>query len=545
MRCPLSSRQAVLCLVFVLAVLPAGADEVVPNPLRERIQARLAQPDLRSSPALAEAVATFYTRRDYDPAWIGRAGLNEDGKLIVEILRDSWNHGLNPADYDLKAIDDRLGGGEIDALAAIEVLMTGAVLRYCFDVRSGRASPRDADPEWFVEADGIDHLAALEESLAEGNLAEVLGGLVPPDSRYARLQTALARYRAIADSGGWPRLEEGPALEPDLRHPTVVSLRQRLGATGDLDNPGSSDPYDAALEAAVVRFQARHGLDTDGVVGPKTRAALNVDVNERIQQIVLNMERWRWMPRHEYSRYIVVNMAGFELRVIEGDAEVRRMRVVIGRPYRRTPAFTEAMTYVDINPYWNVPPSLAVRDILPKVLEDPQYLQKQGIRVFSDWTENAQKLDRSAIDWAEVGGRGFPYKLRQDPGPHNALGRIKFMFPNRFNIYLHDTPHREHFPLSVRAFSSGCIRLEEPLDLAAYVLGDLGWTPEQIRQAVDSGSRRVISLPHPIPVYLVYWTAWVETDGTIHFRDDVYGRDKLLRTALTTGVPGGIRTGAV
>lgn len=300
---------------------------------------------------------------------------------------------------------------------------------------------------------------------------------------------------SIAEAGGWPSLEGAPALELDRRHPAVVVLRQRLKVTGDLEADVSSDLFDEEAEVAVVRFQQRHGLDTDGVVGPKTLAALNVDVNERIEQIVLNMERWRWMPRHEYSRYILVNMAGFELRVIEGESEVRRMRVVIGRPYRRTPAFSELMTYVDINPYSNVPPSLSVRDILPK--------------------------------------------LREDPGPLNALGRIKFMFPNRFNIYLHDTPHREHFSRSVRAFSSGCIRLEEPLDLALYVLDDLGWTSERIRQAVNSGSRQVISLPRPLPVYLVYWTTWVEADGTVHFRDDVYGRDRLLRTALTTEIRGG------
>ncbi len=321
-------------------------------------------------------------------------------------------------------------------------------------------------------------------------------------------------------------------------------LRKRLWTSGDLESPRQDDLFDEDLEAAVVRFQDRHGLDADGVGGRRTRTALDVPVEERLRQIVLNLERWRWMPRHADSRYILVNMAGFEMRVIEDEVPILRMRVVIGRPYRRTPAFCEAMTYVVVNPYWHVPPSLAVRDLLPKIREDSGYLERQGIRVFSDWTENARELDGQAMDWSNVSGRHFPYKLRQDPGPHNALGRIKFMLPNRFNIYLHDTPHREHFDLSVRAFSSGCIRLEDPLALADYLLGDAGWSPERVRETVASSKRRVVTLSRPIPVYLVYRTAWVERDGAVRFRDDVYGRDKLLATALETGVPGGIRTGA-
>lgn len=493
---------------------------------------------------MEEALATFYGHRDYQPAWIDASGLTEDGELVVDSLQTSRLEALEPEDYDLSAIRELIGSWEPERLAVLDALMTGAFLRYCYDIRSGRADPRDADPEWFVEADGIDHLTALEESIADGSLAEVLRGLMPPDPRYARLREALEHYRRIAVGGGWPGLPEGPALQVNVQDPAVVVLRKRLWASGDLESPNGDDLFDKELEAAVVRFQDRHGLEADGIVGRRTRAGLDVPVEARARQIVLNMERWRWMPRHADSRYILVNMAGFEMRVMENDVPTLRMRVVIGRPYRRTPAFMEAMTYVVVNPYWHVPPSLAVRDILPKIRKDPGYLERQGIRVFSDWTETAHELDGQTMDWSEVTGRRFLYKLRQDPGPHNALGRIKFMLPNRFNIYLHDTPHREHFDLSVRAFSSGCIRLEEPLVLADYILGSAGWSPERIRETIVGGERRVVSLPRPIPVYLVYWTAWVELDGTVHFRDDVYGRDKLLATALEAGVPGGIRTGA-
>ena len=533
-----------LCLGLAAAMVPAAAAELNVGLVHERLRARFGDSAARPEEPLEQALASFYARRDYQPAWIDGSGLTDDGKLVVDSLEASRLQGLEPEHYDLTAIRERVDSHEPKRLAVLDALMTGAFLRYCYDIRSGRADPRDADPEWFVEADGIDHLSALETSIADGSLAEVLAGLMPPDPRYVRLQEALARYRRIAAGGGWPRLPEGLALGVNTRAPAVVVLRTRLRASGDLESPSGDDLFDEALESAVVRFQGRHGLEADGVVGRQTRAALDVPVEERVNQIILNMERWRWMPRHADRRYIQVNMAGFEMRVMEDEVPILRMRVVIGRPYRRTPAFNEAMTYVVISPYWHVPPSLAVRDLLPKIREDPGYLERQGIRVFSDWTENARELDGQAIDWSAVSGRRFSYKLRQDPGPHNALGRIKFMLPNRFNIYLHDTPHREHFDLSVRAFSSGCIRLEEPLVLADYALGEAGWVPERIREAVAGGKRRVVTLPRPIPVYLVYWTAWAEKDGTIHFRDDVYGRDKLLATALEAGVPGGIRTGA-
>ena len=228
-------------------------------------------------------------------------------------------------------------------------------------------------------------------------------------------------------------------------------------------------------------------------------------------------------------------MAGFEMRVVEDDRSAMSMRVIVGRAYRSTPAFSESVKYLVLNPYWNIPTSIASADILPKLRQDPGYLARQRIRILSDWSEKARELDPLEIDWSQV-GRRMPYRLRQDPGPQNALGRVKFMLPNRFNVYLHDTPHRELFDRTVRTFSSGCIRLERPLDLAAHVLkGDAGWSLEAIRGAIESGERRAVRLPEPLLVYLVYWTVWVEKDGSVQFRDDVYGRDRLLTEALARG----------
>ena len=527
----------------------AAASAAAETPLVERVQEQLrrqfeetAHPAVADVAVVVEALGPFYRNREYRPAWVGPEGVLAEADSLLEAVRTAESQGLVPADYHLPQILSRLAAIRPERLAELDVLLSDAFLRYCLDVRSGRSDPRDADPEWFVFADGLDHMGALEAALADDSLHTLLGTLYPPDPRYARLRQALATYRAIAARGGWPALEGGGALKAGLQEPSVAVLRQRLRATGDLNSEGGGELFDEDLENALRGFQLRHGLDSDGVVGVKTRHALNRPVEERIQQIILNLERWRWMPRALGRRHILVNMAGFELRVFEDEEATLSMRVVVGRTYRRTPAFDGSMSYLVLSPYWNVPTSLATRDILPKVQKDPDYLQQQGIHVFSDWSENARELDPLAIDWSQISSAGFPYKLRQDPGPMNALGRVKFMFPNRFNVYLHDTPHRELFDRTVRTFSSGCIRLERPLELADYVLrGADGWSPGRIRSAVDGGQRKVVRLPEPLTVFLVYWTAWVEKEGMVHFRDDVYGRDKLLREALARGVPEGLR----
>ncbi|MDF1554975.1 MAG: L,D-transpeptidase family protein [Deferrisomatales bacterium] len=490
--------------------------------------------------ALTERLRLFYQKRDYAPAWIGAEGLAGDAEHLIEVLRRAGDQGLVPEDYHLGPIVSRLPETAPASLAELEVLLTDGFLRYCVDVRSGRADPRQADPEWFVVADRIDHLEALEEALAAHDLDRALGSLSPRAPAYERLRGALQRYRRIAATGGWAALPPSPVLKLDVTHPVVSDLRHRLRATGDFGAPGGGELFDAALAAAVAGFQRRHGLDPDGMVGPRTRAALDLPVADRIRQLLWNLERWRWMPRDLPGRYLLVNMAGFELQAIEEEQPVLYMRVIVGREYRQTPAFSEPIRYLVLNPYWNVPPSIAVRDLLPKVRKDPNFLAREGFRVFSDWNVGARELAPSSIDWETVGHRSFPYKLRQDPGPNNALGRIKFMLPNQFNVYLHDTPHRELFDKTVRAFSSGCIRLAEPEVLAEYVLRAApGWDAVSIHAGIETGARRVVSLPEPVPVFLVYWTAWADPDGTVQFRDDVYGRDRSLGDALARQRDGG------
>jgi murein L,D-transpeptidase YcbB/YkuD len=296
--------------------------------------------------------------------------------------------------------------------------------------------------------------------------------------------------------------------------------------------------FDEHVEHAVRRFQARHGLRVDGVLGPVTLAALNVSVTQRLQQLRANLERWRWLPRDLGRQHIVVNIARFTLDVVEDAQSVMTMRIIVGTPYRDTPAFSSQINYLVLNPSWNVPLRIAVEDKLPLIRQDPGYLGRNHMKVFQGWGTEAREIDPGTINWSKVSAEKFPYRLRQTPGPLNALGQIKFILPNPFDVYLHDTPSRELFNRTIRTFSSGCIRVEKPLELAQYVLrGDPRWRHESLLATIGRRREQTIRVPVPVPVHILYWTAWVEVDGTVHFRNDIYHRDTLVEQALNTRPP--------
>jgi murein L,D-transpeptidase YcbB/YkuD len=315
----------------------------------------------------------------------------------------------------------------------------------------------------------------------------------------------------------------------------VRVLRTRLIVGGDLGQElnNNGDSFDNALEQAVREFQRRHGLEVDGIVGPATLEALDVSVEERVRQIELNMERWRLLPQDLGQRYVLINIPNFELDVVENGKTVMSMRAVVGRPYRHTPVFSARMTYLVLSPYWNIPPGIAIEDVLPLIRKDPNYLAKHNIKVFQGWGAETKEINPKTVDWTRVSAKNFKYRFRQEPGPQNPLGRVKFMFPNEFNVYIHDTPSQELFTKTERCFSSGCIRIEKPIELAEYVLrGDPEWTREKILAEIEKWVEQVVHLPEPIPVHVLYWTAWVDENGTIQFRKDIYGSDERLNEAL-------------
>ncbi len=293
--------------------------------------------------------------------------------------------------------------------------------------------------------------------------------------------------------------------------------------------------YDADLVIAIKRFQERHNLEVDGIIGRETARNLNIPVQQRIQQILINMERWRWTKHDLGARYVLVDIAGFTLQAVENDSTQLEMRVIVGKRHHKTPVFSDSIKYIEFNPFWNITTSIARNEMLGKLRKDYTYLTREHIKLFSNWQADGKELDSEAINWDEISRKQISrFKLRQEPGPWNALGVVKFVFPNKYSIYLHDTPVHSLFEKADRAFSHGCIRLSKPEQLAGFLLkfNDAHWNAEKIHQIVEKKKRKIISLRSPIPVHLVYQTAWVAKDETIRFSKDLYGRDQKLTDAL-------------
>lgn len=521
--------------------------------LRNRIEAAGVPPKLAVSEELILAsvmLPRFYERRAYRPAWNNDNGPVFQVKSLINEIKGAEQEGLRPEDYHLIEIEsilnDVLKNQERDValnprrLVDLEFLLTDAFLIYGSHLLAGKVNPENIDVEWFANRREADLAQVLEVALDSNQVSESLKSLLPSQSGYQKLRSALSQYREISIKGGWSVLPGGPKIQKGDRSPRVIALRNRLIASKDLLflEKSDEDVFDERVEEAVRRFQRRHGLDIDGIVGASTLAVLNVPAEERERQIELNMERWRWLPQDLGLKHVLVNIANFELDVTENDGQVMTMRVVVGKQYRRTPVFSSKMTHLVLSPYWHIPPRIAIQDKLPLVRKDISYLEKQKIRVFQGWGAETREIDPASIDWSQVTANNFDFRLRQDPGPLNALGRVKFMFPNRFNVYLHDTPSRELFGKTVRTFSSGCIRIEKPIELALYLFrDDSRWTKESILATIERGIEQTVILKDPVPVHLLYWTAWAEEDGTIHFRDDIYGRDKRLDEALRQRAP--------
>lgn len=485
-----------------------------------------------------QALPEYYERVVYRPAWVAPTGPLPRAERLVEAIRRVDREGLSPDDYHLRAVEPLLKqtsvGPEAGALTDLELLLSDAFLVLAAHFVSGRVDPVTLDPEWIAVGSDIDLLAALSRAANGSTPERELEALLPAHPGYRSLRQSLDRYRALAAAGSWPIVEEGPVIRPGTSDPRIAAIRRRLAATDpSADASGAQTLYDAALEVAVKGFQTRHGLAPDGVIGSKTLAALNVPVEERVRQIELNLERWRWLPRDLGRRYVVVNIAGFDLEAVEDGATSLEMRVAVGRFYRRTPVFSDTIRYLVFNPYWEVPPRLAVQDKLPEIRQDPSYLERQGFLVLEGWGENERRVDPGEVDWSGLGDGNFPYRLRQTPGPLNALGRVKFMFPNRFNVYLHDTPNREIFVSPERDVSSGCIRVEKPLELAEWLLAGSGrWDRGAIDRVVATGGETTVPLERPTPVHMLYWTAWTDGHGVVQFRRDLYDRDTSLGEAL-------------
>jgi len=538
----LRKAAGVVCLlVTVLAVSPRPVlAEALPLALEAQLAGETAAARSDDETRTLAVLEHFYRARAHRPLWVLDGAAGPRARKLSDLLVAADLDGLDPRDYRAGEVRKLLDAGSAEELGRLELLLSLGLVRYAADLGQGRTTPHVADPTLFVFREEVrkeDVLAAAAEAV---DLDSFVDGYRPQTVRYDRQKVALAEYRALALQGGWRMIPEGETLKPGMTDNRVRLLRQRLRLVGDLkpaddlaESGGDANFFDAGLEAAVKWMQYRHGLTRDGAVGPKTLAELNVPVERRIEQMVLNLERRRWMPDDLGQRYIFVNLADFLLKLVDEPRTVLDMPVVVGKPYHRTPIFSDVMTYLEINPFWHVPPSIARDELLPRIKQDVSYLAQNNYVLFSDWSSGATVIDPQTIDWSQVSRASFAYKIRQDSGDGNALGRVKFMFPNRFNIYLHDTPAKSLFSRSERAFSHGCIRVQDPPALAEMVLATTkGWDRARIEAAIASGERTVVPLDEPLPVHISYLTSWVNKDGSVHFRKDVYGRDAELAQAL-------------
>ena len=522
---------SVLCLLFT-----AGAQAESPwlaDSSRYLEQLLNSNPD-RMRELEQPVVVAFYRERDYKPVWSDEKGRLDRAYDLLHVIIHARDEGLDPADYNLEAIRRNWDSSGLGESVQLDLLLSAALYRYSKDVYSGRFDPKRVDADWHINNEPLDVSSLFADVARKASIAKLLKELPPQHSGYRSLKKQLQDLRQLAQQGGWQRLGWGPVLERGVQHQQVMQLRQRLKVSGDLvvDPFPEMDIFDRWLEEAVSQYQARHGLEVDGKVGPQTRRSLNITVKERIRQIRINMERWRWMPRKLGKRYVMVNMSGFELYIMENGGVVLAMPVIIGKSYRSTPTFSGLISYMEYNPYWTIPKKMVLEDIIPRQLNDPSYLSRKTIKVYRGWA-NAREIDPKTVDWSKLDEDNFPYWLRQEPGPKNALGRIKFMFSNPYAVYLHGTPDKHLFERVVRAFSSGCIRVKDPVRLAAFLLNEgTLQMEEEVLSNIHLGTNQGVTLPIAIPIYLVYWTAWVDEEGRLNFRDDIYGRDTRLYELL-------------
>lgn len=527
MRLVLKSIVAALFLLLGQAAADAAANA---DDVRAEIGAllsggqRLPLPIERIRPALT----AHYLRNNGSIYWVGTGRMN----ALLQRMGAAGLDGLNPADYPADALAQLRDGIESDdasEAAKAELYYSAFFLAYAADLKIGRVSPQKIDPNLFRRPKTMDTLRALTDLKKQADPGKFLASFEPKNKHYQVLKRILKAYvTAINEGIEWPVIDQGATLKPGQRDARVPKVRELLAFTGDYEGGDESSPvYDAQLAAAVKKFQIRHGLEAKGLFGKQTIVAMNIQPEARRRQIIVNMERWRWMPDNLGDEHFLVNIAAFELQHVKGGQTVDRMNVVVGAVATQTPEFSDEMEYLELNPTWTVPYTIATKEMLPK-LRANAFAYADEFEVFY----NGKLTDWGNVDWSSYGSGKFPFTFRQKPGPKNALGKVKFMLPNPHNIYLHDTPAKDKFANSTRAFSHGCIRLSRPADLAyALLQEEVGMSGEQVDAIWASGENTRIEFPRKIPVHVVYATAFA-TDNGIEFRTDVYGRDQKLYSAL-------------
>jgi murein L,D-transpeptidase YcbB/YkuD len=494
---------------------------------------------------LQTSLREFYQPAGYAPAWVQGATPSPQALAMIDIFRNAWKKGLEPEDYDASRWNGRflsLQNSNSDA-PVFDVALTVATMRYVSDLRIGRINPKHFQFGLTVEQKKYDLAKFLRDQLLPASdISAVLEAIEPPFATYRRTEQALARYVQLAREDDSAKLPTPPKpIDPGQTYAGVPRLVRLLTLVGDLPpgtQPHDSQIYDATLAEGVKRFQRRHGLDDDGRIGPATINQLNVPLSDRVHQLQLTLERWRWLPTEFSAPPIIVNIPDFRLRALDQNNKLAlEMRVVVGKAMStQTPVFTRDMTFIVLRPYWNVPPGILRRSTIPAIRRDRNYVAKQNFEITT--------LDGKVVTSGPVSDdvlaqlQAGKLAIRQKPGPNNALGLVKLMFPNEYSVYLHSTPSTELFSQSRRDFSAGCIRVEKPAELTTWVLrNNPGWTLDRVQQGMQSGKDNVtVTLPRVVPVFIVYGTA-IAYENEVHFYDDIYGHDRKLAAVLAKGYP--------
>lgn len=530
-------------LVFCLALIPnVWAGHALASPLH-----------------FPDAVAEIQAGRDGLPLWVTPSGWTPLGQQLLKAISLAETEGLDSADYHYPRLEPFAStvaapGYTQQQLrqshAQLEELLTDAYLKYALDLAGHQAHTVELPEKWVHDAPFGDVLPDLIRGLMAEEVNTELDRFRPRSPAYQNLCQALRQERARLNEESPAYLSDGPALKLGLVSSRVFQLRETLRFWGDMNAPTLSllplpdlikaSTFDRPLARVVKKFQARHGLEADGIVGSRTLVALNRSPQQRVAQIRLNLERLRWMPRDLGDKYIQVNIPDFSLAVFQDEKRIFATKAIVGMPKRPTPILSAKIASLVVNPYWNVPQKLAREDLLPKVRKDPEYLIKKQFNVYENWVPGAPALDLNLMDWESIQPWDMAYKFQQNPGPHNPLGRVKFMFSNPFSVFLHDTNSKGGFNRTQRTLSSGCIRVEKPLELANILMNTEEGSSSaetQFEELIASGENRYLRLAEKVPVHLMYLTSWVDEKGVLNFREDIYGYDSPMMMALNRSVP--------
>ncbi|MGM0603612.1 MAG: L,D-transpeptidase family protein [Bacillota bacterium] len=483
-------------------------------------------------------ILSFYEDNEYKLIWFGDNMIDNNAYNLISEIKRSREEGLNPEDYhvaSLTALLDKYNSAEpekFEDLHLLDILLTDAYFTLASDYLSGKVDPETLEFEthFFIEKNNMDFMSYLNMALKNENIEGSLQALLPGFDKYKNLKQKLAEFRRKKGASEWSYIPPGEMLAVGASGRRVELLRQNLLAHGyKIGGSASPDYFDENLAEAVRKFQADYGLKADGIVGNNTLRELNISLDGRINQIAVNLERLRWLPDSLGESYIYVNIADYSLDVVEDRKKVMDMKVIVGNEQRSTPVFSDRIRYVVLNPYWTVPKSIAVEDKLPLIKKDISYLKENNYRLYKYQGSSLVELDAAEVEWENIDEDNFHFLIRQDPGDNNALGRVKFLFPNKFSVYLHDTPSRGLFDHSERSFSSGCIRIEKPIEMAKFLLkNNPDWTDEKIDKELQKDREKYITLNTPFTIHLQYATAWVDGEGNLNFRKDIYGRDAKL-----------------